>query len=639
MSDDNTPMAHLVPRLTSQVESAATDALGYILNRSPSSMQALNDLLQEGGFDIEPIAKVETQITYEDGSRPDMAGYDKNNVKRLLVEAKFWAALLEGQASGYVRQFDHPGPAVLLFICPEIRIPTLWVEVERQFESQSVSLASINSAQGTLRAKVTGTERHVMLVSWVRLLDRMDAMVGDDGVKSDIRQLRGLAHVQDAQAFLPIHSEEMSPGLGRRVAWYNQIVDDVVYSKGVPQGWMNTKGLKAVSLKYGYGRYFRFSDAEGWTFWFGVNHDRWADKGDTPLWLRSYKGQEDKGWMPIHPKLGVEYSEVLDDVVSQLKERIAEIVAAKMHANNPDELQQPDALDDIDLPEPIPEQREAFRQRMSDPSVFMTELYQSDGSLVVGEGYIVFTPERRRRLNAQNIASSIVLYQNDNKLSIALGLAPKPEDESDEEREERLVETQLLAMGLAGQGEFDVAIELGYLPKPKVEPEPRKVDTDGNLVQAAIAIEFAAEKRATPRKAGPIDNSNDDTWPPPEAELKARREKENEEFEAARHAFWKLVPDARTKAEVRATGRDVYAARTKEELEAARTLFWELENAEDGAPVWERTGWERTGIMMIAAWAEAYPYPMSKEMIEARRDGRTDFEMECARWRLSSPLS
>ncbi len=117
MTHDATLMAHLVPRLTRQVENAATDALGYILNKSPETMQVLNNLLQAPGFDIEPIARVETQVTYEDGSRPDMAGYDKSNVKRMLVEAKFWAAS-EDQASGYARQFDEPGPAVRCLLLP-----------------------------------------------------------------------------------------------------------------------------------------------------------------------------------------------------------------------------------------------------------------------------------------------------------------------------------------------------------------------------------------------------------------------------------------------------------------------------------------------------------------------------------------
>ena len=337
MADNATLMAYLVPRLTRQVENAATDALNYILNRDTGSMQALNDLLREGGFDIEPIDRVETQVTYEDGSRPDMAGYDKDNVKRVLVEAKFWAALLEDQASGYARQFDQPGPAVLVFISPEIRIPTLWSEIRRQMEKQC-KLEPMDSPPGVQRAKVIDTELQLVLISWVRLLDRMDALAGDDGVKSDIRQLRGLAQVQDAQAFLPIHSKELGPDFGRRAVWYNQLVDDVVGSRGVPEKWMDTQGLQATAQRYGYGRYFRFSGVSLY-FWFGVNHDMWARSGDTPLWLRAYDGnqvsmneigrelnvQVQDGWIPVHPKTGVEYPDVLDDVVSQLKV-IAKIV-------------------------------------------------------------------------------------------------------------------------------------------------------------------------------------------------------------------------------------------------------------------------------------------------------------------------
>ena len=331
MANSDTLMAYLIPRLTVQVENAATDALGYILNRSTRSMQALNDLLREGGFGIEPITRVETQVTYEDGSRPDMAGYDKNNVKRLLVEAKFWAALLDEQASGYAQQFDEPGPAVLLFICPEVRIQTLLVEIRRQMEKQS-ELEFINSSPGVQRAKITGTERHLMLVSWGRLLSRMAELAGDASVEADIRQLRGLAQRQDAEAFLPMHSEELSPDLPRRVVGYNQLADDVVNSRGVPEKWMTTRGLQATSRRYGYGRYFRFSGVE-LVFWFGVNHERWARNGDTPLWLKIYDSnqmsmdeigrelnvQVQDDWIPIHPKLGVEYEQVLDDVVSKLK--------------------------------------------------------------------------------------------------------------------------------------------------------------------------------------------------------------------------------------------------------------------------------------------------------------------------------
>ena len=45
MTDDDTLLAYLVPKLNRQVENAATDALGYILNKSTRCMEAMNNLL------------------------------------------------------------------------------------------------------------------------------------------------------------------------------------------------------------------------------------------------------------------------------------------------------------------------------------------------------------------------------------------------------------------------------------------------------------------------------------------------------------------------------------------------------------------------------------------------------------------
>ena len=338
MVNDSSLMAHLVPRLTRQVENAATEALAYILKRSDGTMQALNDLLREGGFDIEPVVRVRTQVTFPDGSLPDMAGYDKSNRLRLVVEAKFWHALSEDQTVGYGQLLDQPGPATLLLIAPEPRLPTLWAEIHRQMEQHS-RLEPIESHTGMRRAKVLwteprDTELNLLLVSWVRLLDMIETSSEEDGVKSDIRQLRGLAQSLGDKGFLPIRSEEMSPSLARRLVWYNQLVDDVVDSRGVPDNWMDIKGVRAQSQRFGYGRYFNFpSISRSSYFWFGVNHERWAGSGDTPLWLnvggltdvnmdeigRQLNVQFQDDWLPIHLKTGVEYDEVLDDVVSQLK--------------------------------------------------------------------------------------------------------------------------------------------------------------------------------------------------------------------------------------------------------------------------------------------------------------------------------
>ena len=318
MSDDATLMAHLIPRITNQVEDAATDALGYILNRSAPSREALTDLLREGGFDMPPIARVATQVA-EDGMRPDMAGYDEAGVKRLVVESKFWAPLLVGQASQYIRQFDTDGPTALLFIAPESRLETLWAEIERQIDKKSpdVSLLPDPPASGWRSAKVVGVSRRLALVSWDRLLrDMSSRAAADEGAVADIRQLRGLTRSRAGVAFPPIHAEELSPDFARRAVGYTRLVDDVV-TRGVAEEWMSIRGRRVTPKRYGYGRYFYFAEADE-DFWFGINHLRWARRGDTPLWMQRWS---DGVWSPpIYLKVGVEYHEVLDDVAAQVQE-------------------------------------------------------------------------------------------------------------------------------------------------------------------------------------------------------------------------------------------------------------------------------------------------------------------------------
>ena len=326
MADDDTLLGHLVPKLTGGLEDAATDAVAYILNKSDEAMGALNDLIQHGGVEIEPITRVRTQVSYEDGSRPDMTGYDKNNMTRLLVESKFGAQLLKGQASDYIKLLDEP--AVLLFVSPEVRVPTLWAEIQQQMKENG-QLEDVAAPSEAQRAREIGTGRHLMVLSWIRLLTGIAAQVSDAAVGEDIRQLRGLVLQQDAQAFRPIHAEDLDPEIGRRAANYSHLVDGV-YAKAKQEDWMDIHGL--TSYPYGHGRYFSLSSVAGYV-WFGLSHDQWAKDGDTPLWLQvdeemrasldeigeRLNVQPKDRWVPIIPSRGVEYTEVLDDVLRQLK--------------------------------------------------------------------------------------------------------------------------------------------------------------------------------------------------------------------------------------------------------------------------------------------------------------------------------
>ncbi len=348
MPEEATLLAYLVPRLTSRREDTATDGLAFILNKSTACRDALNLLLRDEHFALAPIVRVQTQVTYEDGSRPDLAGYDETGAKRVLVEAKFWATLLEGQASGYYGQLEEVGPGVLLFIAPDARFEVLWAEIRRQMESgeDGVRIELVESTKGIRKARIVGLDKRVILVTWSRLLAHLAAAVPHDApVASDIQQLNGLARREDDEAFQPIESQEFAPSVPRRIRWLNRLVDAVVDGRGVEQGWMTTTGLRATPQRHGYGRYFRFTDVPGELLFLCVNIRLWSTHGDTPLWLRiGWKttvnidklrervptvAEGEDGWayeIPIYLKTGVEYEDVLDDFVCQLH-GIAEALA------------------------------------------------------------------------------------------------------------------------------------------------------------------------------------------------------------------------------------------------------------------------------------------------------------------------
>ena len=111
-----------------------------------------------------------------------MVGYDQRGGKRLLVESKFWATLLEGQASSYFDQLEDAGPGVLLFIAPATRLEILWGEITRQMEDgqDGFELESVETPEQIHRARVIGPDKQdkrLMLVSWPLLLDRLAAAV------------------------------------------------------------------------------------------------------------------------------------------------------------------------------------------------------------------------------------------------------------------------------------------------------------------------------------------------------------------------------------------------------------------------------------------------------------------------------
>ena len=343
MSDDDTLLAHLVPLMTKGVEDAATNALAYILNKSEPCRKAFVDLLSDDDFRLDDLQRVRTQAVREDRSRLDLVGYDDHGSERLIVESKFGATLLEGQVSGYLRHLDSDKSGVLLFVAPEHRRATLWREMDAQMrgDNEHPPLSTVHDDERIRIARVGDTGKRLALTTWTRVLDELKRVAPDLTLQSEIGQLASLAISQGDRRFVPLHPEDLSESLPRRILDFNRIINDVIDAHGVSDRWMSVDGYRSGGGSYGFGRYFAFlgEDQEteiAWP-WLGISYEQWIAEDGTPIWLqldgdtgiessvlRRHLSLPDdwhfdeSAYIPIRLRTGATYDDVLADVVRQV---------------------------------------------------------------------------------------------------------------------------------------------------------------------------------------------------------------------------------------------------------------------------------------------------------------------------------
>ena len=333
MTSNDTLLAHLVPILTNQVEVAATKSLAFILNRSEQCRKVLDELVSDPGFQVEPIARLTAEETLSRSSRLDLVGYDRNVVRRLLIEAKFWAGLGKGQASGYFKLLRAEGPGVLLFIVPKPRVDSTWHEIGEEMVAAQWRISPVARTDEVRAVTVQGSNKRLMLISWKELLDRMLAAAESENVRSDILQLRGLTQRIVTGVRPELTSDVSANDFKDRDKYFRDLIGDAVAS-GVREKLMRIDNLKTGDPRRYYRRYFRFSKKSAPFVGLGVEYTK--DLYDrTPLWLytrtqdwknlklpaesvESPSGKRCK--TPISLKPDATYAEAIADVIEQLRE-------------------------------------------------------------------------------------------------------------------------------------------------------------------------------------------------------------------------------------------------------------------------------------------------------------------------------
>ena len=241
MGDSEKPrtlLAQLCWRFHVGTEGLAVEALVYILDRYPASIEGLAELVTPVSAMRLSAQPFETEVFAPDGTRPDVLQRGDGGSERFFIEAKFYAPLTRNQPVRYLARLPDSGVSVLMFLAPAERVEELWPELLRRLAESNMS----HSDRGSRCVAIDGTGKHLLVTDWTTLLDNMEERLKDtpNGL-AELRQLRGLVRFAES-------------GEGKSALAGDELVNRVT-EIGKASGWLHTRGLKATPRSYGYGRY------------------------------------------------------------------------------------------------------------------------------------------------------------------------------------------------------------------------------------------------------------------------------------------------------------------------------------------------------------------------------------------------
>jgi hypothetical protein len=277
---------HLASRFSTHPENLATEAMAFIVNRSPAMREALRRLVGRTGIELPQLAAIRSQAGDDQGNIPDLIGVDATGAERLLIENKFWAGLTENQPAGYLDRLPAEGGAVLVFVVPSKRLPVLWPELAVSALTRERRLPDPQQLPGDfLFARLTSSTA-LAATSWTAVLDSLETAArasGETSAAADIVQLRSLCDAMDSEAFLPVRIEELTNlEVPRRLIGLIDLIPDLT-AQAVAQGIADRIGLTVARGQFNTGLYLRIGPAVASLC---IDHERWSRHGITPLWVR-----------------------------------------------------------------------------------------------------------------------------------------------------------------------------------------------------------------------------------------------------------------------------------------------------------------------------------------------------------------
>lgn len=276
MSESGGIYAHVLRNHLLLGEVAATDGLCFLLNEYPTLRAAFQTMCSKRCPLLPQVYYWATEVLI-DGWRADLVGYSRENKAVVVIEAKFWSPLGEGQPSAY-RQLLNPNSAGLL---------ALMVPAVEEKGLMEASLAQFPDAKATGHDSYAIDSHHLASFNWHEVVAGLTELGPTGAAADDLGQWSTAIDLIDSKLIQPFESGQSHPSFDseaiENLTGIVRRITDELCGKGLA----DTTGLKWTETALMKGQYLRVPGREA--VHLGIHLPAWSQSGSSPLWVRFWK--------------------------------------------------------------------------------------------------------------------------------------------------------------------------------------------------------------------------------------------------------------------------------------------------------------------------------------------------------------
>jgi hypothetical protein len=291
-------LSHLLSsRLSREHENIVSESLAFILNSSATAKDAFLRYINHRIARSLDATVFINQEHNPDLTVPDISGYDSDNIREIIIEAKFWATLTDNQSTEYLKLLPDNRDSLLMFLVPDKRKLLLRKELHHRCKQAEVNISEFEEDQGSWLAVIDGC-KYLLVTSWgivIRTISDELRLKGETDTLSDIVQIENFCNFVDSEGFMPLLPSDLDSVRGTRHMQFVEIINEtghVLSERGIWGDWLRNDATTPRSFGR-YGALFPKNETREPVYLkLDFNAEYWSQYAATPFWFIIQEGDK-----------------------------------------------------------------------------------------------------------------------------------------------------------------------------------------------------------------------------------------------------------------------------------------------------------------------------------------------------------